>query len=525
MYGAARLAEAPLARIPTTIQEILARLGTQAGIDRTTICLLTADRRGFEVMVSWSAPNVPRPSVTTGRVLSSELVRQVLRGDIVRLERIDATRLESEVDRRLLEGNPQRSLLALPLRVAGGTVGVHLLGGVRRAFAWPRRFVAAVSSLGPVLALGLERVRTHARLERERDEHQVTQRITGMGHWRYDFANGISVGSPELYRMFQLDPRAELDPFAMIPCIEPVDRVAFERHIRMLLCGNPIEATECKLRRPNGEIRWIRCWGEISRLADDTPGLVHAVCHDITDSKRGEEAIEATSGRLVRAQEEERTRLGRELHDDLGQRVAALTISVGSLAQRARTEAPQTSARLAELTEQLSELGSIVRSLCHNLHPVELRRLGLSDALSSLCRRTSMLTEVDVVVRAGPLPRSLPEQTALAMYRVAQESLNNAIRHGQPREVMVELSVLHDCLRLLVTDDGAGFTPAELSGETGLGMLGMQERMRLVGGALRVHSEPGVGTIIEATVPLQETARLRTHGTIHDHQDPPDHRR
>lgn len=525
VYGAARLAEAPLARIPGAIQEVLTRLGTKVGIDRATVCVLSPDRRGFEVLVSWSAPTIPRLDVTGARASASELVRQALRGEIIRLERIDPATLQSEADRRLLERNQQKSMLGLPLRVSGGTVGVHLLGGVKRRFAWPRRFITAVAGLCPVLALGLERLRINDRLQRERTEHQDTQRITGVGHWRHSFASGISLGSPELYRMFQLDPRTELDPLGMLPRIEPVDRVAFERHIRMLLCGNPNAPIECKLRRPNGEIRWIRCWGEISSHPDGSPGLAHGVFHDITDRKRGEEAIEATSGRLVRAQEEERTRLGRELHDDLGQRVAALTISVGLLAERANGEAPQMSAPLAEVTEQLSELGSIVRSLSHSLHPAELRRLGLGGSLASLCRRTSMLTDVDVELQTSALPDTLSEQTALAVYRVAQEALSNSIRHGQPGEIMMEVGVLHDCLRLTVTDDGAGFTPATLPSDGGLGMLGMQERMRLVGGALRVHSESGVGTIIEATVPLPEAELCQPKDLPHDRQDPPDPRR
>lgn len=136
-----------------------------------------------------------------------------------------------------------------------------------------------------------------------------------------------------------------------------------------------------------------------------------------------------------------------------------------------------------------------------------------------------MLTDVDVELQASALPDTLSEQTALAVYRVAQEALSNSIRHGQPGEIMMEVGVLHDCLRLTVTDDGAGFTPAKLPSDGGLGMLGMQERMRLVGGALRVHSESGVGTIIEATVPLPEAELCQPKDSTHDRQDPPDPRR
>ncbi len=503
-HAVEQLAESSVPKLRTTLQSLLARLGTQLGIDRTTLCTLNPDRQGFRVLVSWSAPSIPVVESGQLHATHSLLVRRILNGEIIRFDRLDPSVLPNTTDRTAIERNRQRSLLALPLRVAGGTVGAHLFGGVEQGFRWSRRFVDAISILCPALALALERLRLHDQLEQCRKEHLDTQRLAGMGHWRYTFATRGCLASPELYQMLQLDPRTEFDPHVMPPRIAPVDRGAFERHLRTLLAGATSPPIECRMNRSRGETVWLRSWAELSCHPDGSPQFVHGIVHDITEQRRAEQIIEATSGRLVRAQEEERTRLGRELHDELGQRIAALTITVGSLHQKAQTQADAEPLAdpLGQVTEQLSELGSIVRSLSHSLHPAELRRLGLRLALASLCRRISMLTEVDVEMEKSTIPDDLSEDTALALYRVAQESLSNAIRHGQPQRAVISLSVNDQCLRLRVSDDGRGFCPETLADDAGLGLLGMQERMRLVRGALRIESEEGHGAVIEATVPL-----------------------
>ncbi|MCA9709105.1 MAG: PAS domain-containing protein [Myxococcales bacterium] len=504
-YAAERVAESTVSQIPFVLNDLLERLVIRLGIDRSTVCALAPDRQGFVVVAVWAAPGVPLPHVIESHAPESTLVRRALRGEVLRFEQLETASLPSAADRRLLDRNGVRSLLGLPLRAAGGLVGLHLLGGVRRRFRWPQRFIKQIGRLGPLLALALERMQVHQRLAQERREHEDTQRLAGIGHWRYSFATGTSLGSPELYRMLCLDPRAELEPLVMLGRVMPEDRAVIEEHVRTLLSGRPSAPCEVRLVRPDGSERWIQAWAELSTRSDGSTERVHGVIHDITESKRAELAIEATSGRLVRAQEEERARLGRELHDELGQRVAALAISLGSLEERARAEAPALSRALGDAREHLGELGVIVRSLSHSLHPQELRRLGLGGALTSLCRRVSMLTEVDVQLEVGALPEALPEPVALSLYRVTQESLSNAVRHGRAREISVRVQIQGADLRLLVCDDGQGFDPSEPS-EVGLGVLGMQERMRLVLGTLQLHSTPSAGTVVEARVPLAVVA-------------------
>ena len=217
----------------------------------------------------------------------------------------------------------------------------------------------------------------------------------------------------------------------------------------------------------------------------------------------------AFGGRLLAAQEEERARLARELHDDLIQRVAMLG---QELEQLERSESVNGAGiRLAGIREELHDLAGEIRRLAHRMHPAVLDHLGLPAALSQLAAEfTQQGLRVDVEIA---LPASsIPAPVATCLYRVAQESLRNAHRHSQSTEARIALTAENEGICLRIEDTGVGFDTTSRSSRSGLGLTSIAERLRLVGGRLGVRSAPGQGTRISAWVPMESLAPVARAG-------------
>jgi signal transduction histidine kinase len=215
-----------------------------------------------------------------------------------------------------------------------------------------------------------------------------------------------------------------------------------------------------------------------------------------------EVAARGFHGRLIRAQEEERARLARELHDDVTQRLARLAIDAAQ-AERLPS-APAVKETMSGVREGLVRLSDDIHALAYQLHPSMLEDLGLVAALKAECDRFTRQESIPVDVRLGEIPESVPPETALCLYRVAQEGLRNVGRHARARTAEVSLLRLDGGLQLKLRDDGVGFDPARPQETPHLGLGSMQERVQLLGGKLDIESTPGHGTTILAWVPAKE---------------------
>lgn len=207
--------------------------------------------------------------------------------------------------------------------------------------------------------------------------------------------------------------------------------------------------------------------------------------------------------RLIAAQEQEKQRISRELHDDVGQRLALLRIGLYSLDQNIPVEKSVEHAELCGLLTQLDELALDVRNMSHQLHSSKLRYLGLPAALKEVCQQLIDQHRVAIHLTANQLPDSLSEQVSLCFYRVAQEALMNAVKHSGTSQVDITLDCQGQLLRMCIRDYGTGFDPSFRG--TGLGLVAMHERLRMVGGLIRFNSIAGVGTEVEAEVNIGET--------------------
>jgi signal transduction histidine kinase len=208
------------------------------------------------------------------------------------------------------------------------------------------------------------------------------------------------------------------------------------------------------------------------------------------------------AGRLITAQEQERARLARELHDDISQRLARLAIDVGRSGQAPSQSMP--SETKGEVLSGLIQLREDVHALSYRLHPSIIEDLGLAEALKSEAERVQRQDALTVRLNLGELPASVPGDTSLCLFRVAQEALRNAARHAQARAVEVSLRALNGGIELVVQDDGRGFDPKSQGERPSLGLASMHERVLSLGGELDIESAHGQGTTILAWVPLKE---------------------
>jgi signal transduction histidine kinase len=231
-------------------------------------------------------------------------------------------------------------------------------------------------------------------------------------------------------------------------------------------------------------------------------GLISWLLYEHRSRRRSEAAALELSGRLIHAQEEERSRLARELHDDVTQRLALLAIDAGR--EERRLSGPAGGTAMRTMREGLVRLSEDVHALSYRLHPSILEDLGLTEALKSECERFSRTSPVRLEVNAEDFSASPPRDVALGLFRIAQESLRNIARHAGASRAEVSLRCLDGGLQLVVRDDGAGFDPARHRDRMSLGHAGMRQRAVLLGGRVDIDSGPGLGTTIRAWVPLKE---------------------
>src|SRR3989442_11433372 len=226
----------------------------------------------------------------------------------------------------------------------------------------------------------------------------------------------------------------------------------------------------------------------------------------IENARLFKELQEAEAGRLLQAQENESRRIARELHDDLGQGLALLTVKMDLLRHQPPEAAGQLGARIHELLTQVRHLSSSVHNLSHQLHPPKLEQLGLVAAIGGLCRELTHNHGLKIEFTHDQMPAAISPDTAVCLYRIAQEGLRNAIKHSGAQQAEVALRGTADAISLRIIDHGRGFDPRRTQGKRGLGLVSMRERVRHLGGEIAIDSQPSGGTRLHVGVPLTETA-------------------
>jgi PAS domain S-box-containing protein len=262
-----------------------------------------------------------------------------------------------------------------------------------------------------------------------------------------------------------------------------------------------------RLRRYDGEYRWILDTG-VARFSEGAFEGYVGSCVDVTDRKMAEEALATLERKIIQAQEDERSRVARELHDDINQRIAVLTWEMGAFAEKVKRN-PKLRCLVESAALQLRNLGLDIQAISHRLHSSHLEYLGLASASRALCEDLRMQQHATIEFSCSDSLPKLPEDVSLSLYRVLQEALQNAMKHSGGSKIHVELNGNANEVWLSVSDEGKGFDPRRADKQQGLGLISMRERMRLVHGEFAIHSEPGRGTKVmcKVTIGSQSTTQ------------------
>jgi len=343
------------------------------------------------------------------------------------------------------------------------------------------------------------------------------QSLAKFGTIQEDLQTGERWWSDEVYNILGITPQK---------CTPTIEVFLEHVHPHDLERLKEVMARAKKTENSGLEYRIIRSSGE--ELTVDSRARMHfdeagkpvrliSTLLDITERKQAELEIQqahiqllALSRRLIQTQEQERRRIALELHDQLGQELALLSIEIERLIQKA----PESQAKqLQKLTTKTREVSSQVQTLSHQLHPSQLQHLGLVAAARSLCKEVSQASDIQIDFSHSDVPSPIPENVSICLYRVLQESLGNMVKHSETQEAQVKLTGRPDQIHLDVCDSGVGFDPEEQREIFGLGLISMRERLNLVGGELLVESQPLGGTRIKACVPLSSSASRIEHPT------------
>ena len=322
--------------------------------------------------------------------------------------------------------------------------------------------------------------------------------------WDWDLRNGRDVWFGDLLTMFGIPQDTyvgRVEDFLL--CIHPDDReIVWKTMIGARQSRKPYR-TEFRLLWEDGTIRWVVATGKYYFSDHGEPVRMLGIAHDITDRKQMEEALSGLSRRLMEAQEEERTWIARELHDDLGQRMTLLTIEMEQLGQVPPHAAQEVPGRIQELCKQVVDLGRDISAISHRLHSSKLEYLGITAAAGAFCREMAEQHKIEIDFSSAGIPDNVPREIGLCLFRVLQEALHNAVKYAGVKHFTVGLRGTPEEIRLEVIDAGIGFDPEAAIQSHGLGLISMQERLSLVHGEFLIDSRPGQGARVRARVPLR----------------------
>jgi signal transduction histidine kinase len=280
---------------------------------------------------------------------------------------------------------------------------------------------------------------------------------------------------------------------------------------RRALDGETLRADEDRWDRKSGTtwVRWeVRPWLK----GDGEPGGILIFAEEITRRKQADDALSGMTRKLIESQEQERSRIGRELHDDINQRLALLAVELDRLDQSGSTKNLHDILQKAKV--QVMEIATDVQAISHQLHSSKLEYLGLAAAAKSFCREISEMHKVGIGFTQDGVPRNLPQEVALCLFRVLQQALQNGIKYSGSDHFEVDLCGTPADIRLTVRDFGRGFSMDDAMQTNGLGLVSMRERVNLVKGEIEIKSKPMAGTeiIVHVPVPIADLAREVTSG-------------
>jgi len=286
----------------------------------------------------------------------------------------------------------------------------------------------------------------------------------------------------------------------------PQDWSAFSRKLSQSFSSEGrFQKFEKRCLHKSGRIVWTESTASLIRNHNGEPLYFIGEVLDVTERKQAEELLSSVNRKLIEAQEQERTRIARELHEDINQRLALVAIDMNHISEDAGLR-PGLRKRMGELAKQVEDISTDVHAITHRPHSSKLEHLGIIFAIRSFCKEYAEQQKVKIDFSRDEIPPAhIPQDVLVCLFRVLQEALSNAVKHSGARLFEVKLYREVDAVGLRVSDRGVGFDPEmtmKTMNQSGLGLVSMRERLRLVQGTFSIESKPNGGTTIDAPVPL-----------------------
>ncbi len=350
-----------------------------------------------------------------------------------------------------------------------------------------------------------ERGRAERALQASEARRAMAIEAAGLGSWRWDIEQDRFDGSARCRSMLELPPAGRIGATdswgSAMAAVNTDDRIALNEALQRCLTQSSNFSTEFRIQQLDDAQRWIHATGRILDGAKDQPRSLQGVMDDITSRKRSEtERIELLR-RLAMAQEDERRRISRDLHDQVGQSVTGLSLGLKAL----EGEGGISPSRVRSLQALVAEIGRDIHRAAADLRPSALDDLGLLRALQALAANCAETSGLRIDVQAAGSDGRLSSEIDTVIYRLVQEALTNILKHADASAVSVLLDRTADQIRVIVDDDGIGFnvdSSVNIGGAPQLGLSGMHERLALVGGRMTIESDAGRGTTIFIQVPI-----------------------
>ena len=430
----------------------------------------------------------------------------VLNGEVVLFARIDDLPPEAAREKEAARRFGPRSNVTFPLKVGGHVIGAMAFGTVHREREWPQPIVNRLRLF--VEMIGSAIARTHAESALLESENKLrlildstAEPIYGVDlDGRCTFCNTACLRTLGYERSDELLGRNMHNLAHQTGGVETIFPSEGCGICRAAHTGERVHVDNEVLWRANGTSFPVEYWCYPQSRGGEVVGAVVAFV-DITPRKLAEAALASVSRKVRDAQEQERGRIARELHDDIGQRLALLAMAIAQL-QDSLPDSSELPSVLGNLQEQTCEIAADVQSLSHELHSSKLQQLGLAGAMKDFCRELGDQQKVEIDFKTHDLAIPLSPDTSLCFFRVLQEALHNAAKHSGVRQFAVQLWGTPDEIHLTVSDSGSGFDVKAARESRGLGLVSMEERLKILKGTLSIESQPQGGTTIHARIPI-----------------------
>jgi PAS domain S-box-containing protein len=348
-----------------------------------------------------------------------------------------------------------------------------------------------------------ERIRAERALRESEERLRLATQVGRMYAYEWDATTDVLIRSAEVANFLGCKgQQARTTRQELLSKVHPEDRAKFIASVAERTPEDPNCRISYRMLQPDGSVVWVE---KTARAFFDGKGKLLrtiGIVADITERKLAEEVLSTVSRRLIDAQERERTRIARDLHDHIGEQLTLLGLALEKLKRSLPSSATDARGRVKAVQKQVVDLSGDVHSLSHELHSFKLEYLGMVEAMKSFCDELSERQKVEIDFSHKHIPQAVPQQISLCLFRVLQEALRNAAKHSGVRHFEVELQGTSDALDLVIRDDGRGFDLASALNGRGLGLTSMQERLKLVDGELSITSQLKRGTTIRARVPF-----------------------